>query len=235
MESKHVTKGQIGRIVQLLVADKVPFDEAQAFIVKFSEKPVPAEGPNPVSLAFWNKCLETRGNAVARKLEPFVSWHCGLKPQAIDLSHALKAIFWRKDLAGLRVFSLSEDMDQLRELHAQPLIPLGEDLQRWQLNNRGFRGQSAFYVSLSRALREAFPYAINQILLKSVSAGLGLSLLTSFEVALCSACEPIIGSRFDSIQEEIENEDYSWLFRMWLLGNYPIGFDGHGNLLVLVA
>ncbi len=225
-QKQKVTRGQIGRIVSLLTADKVSFEEAQEFIDRFSVKKPRAVHSQDEILAYWESKFPGAGESLASFFRPFYDWKPEVMPAFPNLEQNVRdGIFWR-------------EVKRTELVHVSYLESLRVSLRESFLES--YRGDIAgsFFESIVAAFgtlrweKLSYQIGVSGICVPHVK-GLGNELdsmiASAFrEILYCYACLVLTG-RF-SVASKFE-----LLRQLWLTGNFPLGFDKKGNLLVLVA
>ena len=89
-QKQKVTRGQIGRIVSLLTADKVSFEEAQEFIDRFSVKKPRAVHSQDEILAYWESKFPGAGESLASFFRPFYDWKPEVMPAFPNLEQNVR-------------------------------------------------------------------------------------------------------------------------------------------------
>ena len=196
-------------------------------------------------LSFWESRFPGRGEALMDILQPFYDWEPKLKPALPDLEEqAKKVIFW-KEISGVRVFtgrefdSLKASLkDSLRtSLKASLWDSLKDSLRTslkaslWDSLEDSLR--TSLWDSLEDSLRtslwDSLRASLWSSLWDSLRASLRVSLWSSLRDSLFYSCGFILADKLE------EAAKFQPLLDLWFAGNFPVGFDKDGNLLVLVA
>lgn len=152
-------------------------------------------------------------DAIMNVLQTFREWKPELKPVHSELrSLAKEAIFWL-DLKGVQTFHAYESgplwASIWDSLHGSLESSIGRELE--MLQSPRFKAQhdqdfwSAFHASYRSLLQDSFFATI------------------TYPIDCVLADKPYTTKRFTP------------LFNLWLAGNFPIGFDRRGYLIVIVA
>ncbi len=156
---------------------------------------------------------QDRRNAIMSVLETFRHWKPTLQPALPELlSQAQRATFWFH-LRGVQTFHVSESSQiwySIWDSFPRSLEwSFGRELD--QLHTPRFKARS------DHDFWEAFPASYRTLLQDSFFA----TLATPIDLEL--ADRSTTAKRFQP------------LFNLWLAGNFPVGFDRRGFLMVLVA
>lgn len=187
--------------------------------------------------AFWDKKFPGKGAALMGILAPFRGWRPELKRASANLpKSARRAIFW-SDIAGVRKFRAA-DADELQDLvDAAP--------ETWLFLKLFPAIKELFGVSLHASLEDALKeagFTARHFGLWSASLGkvfvpgygsywapLSATLDDALDFSLLYACA------YELLDRPAEAAKFKPLHELWRTGNFPLGFDKEGNLLVLVA
>lgn len=228
MKKTNPTKAQIREIVAILGAGKATSDEARKFILAYRGAPsedtrqkarkMKAVGLDAQRCAFWEKSFPGKGMALMEILRPF--YDLRILPIWWPLSdlkkRAKSAVHWRS-VKGVKVLNPA--------LLASPRISLGESLQASVQLSLG----ESLQASLKDSLLESFGSLFADSSRESLIFALGDSLRESFEVSLFYPCALVLADR------PKEAAKFKRLLDLWIDGNFPVGFDVDGNLLILAA
>jgi len=246
MKRKRATQDQIGRIVAMLVSRQIDFDEAQSIIRKHGKKdmaptpkgrvaspepcdeadsraPEDASSPAPkvvLDLAFWEKNFFGKGAALMEAIGPVCDWNPELKPALPDLEkRARGAVFW-KGFKEIRCIPSSQGDDYLH--------PVSESFEE------------SLKVPIKPPAPDTYDETLKKItwslacdLLRDLEHGFVDSVRSSMVFSLRVIC--LYACKFAIANQPEETAKFKPLLELWLAGNFPIGFDWNGNLLVLVA
>lgn len=223
------TPQQIARIVQMYASKQLPFEATQEFIRSHSSKKRrPKAAPVDRNLAFWEERYPGKGEAIIGVLRPFYGWKPELKPALPDLeARAKEAIFWR-EIKGVRVFQMADAVSLPASLPAS----LWDSLWCSLRDSLGNSLWNSLRDSLRDSLRASFEASLWASLRDSLRASLRDSLWYSLWYSLFFPCGFILADRSDQTARTARLKP---LLDLWLAGNFPMGFDKDGNLLVLVA
>lgn len=254
---RRVTKEQIGQVVALLVAGKIPFDDAQAFIEKYRDqlsdkmrRRQEQERLEAESSAFWEKIYPGKKKALEEVLRPFHG-RLELKPALPDLEERVrKAFFWLEHLPNEEVTfraSQADDVNTLmRVIRASFWVEYVGSLWDRLGDNLGdvlglgykriLRDVITQHVSLPTFDCEADFHAFgDEELWDSLGSALGEAYAprTFFWVAFWT---PLIEScAYILLDRPEEAAKLKPLRDLWLAGNLPVGLADEGQRLVLVA
>lgn len=225
---KQVSKEQIGSIVTLLVAGKVPHDEAQAFIDKYKDAPSAkkrkaAEKPASI-IQVWKERYPGRDQLFDELLAPLYGVRFAFRPAVADLEARLAAgtLDWMK-ATGVRLVRFT-DIVRIQEISlTNPLHELIQGIgseELWGDFNDWFF--SVPWVPLEAEFKRI----------------LGAPLWMALED--CESRGFLVDTIYQLSQEIIEGRaetalKFKPLIELWLVGNFPAGLDEEGNLLILVA
>ena len=206
-KKKPATRKQIGRIVNMLLSGEIDRVEATEIIER--------DRKQDLNLAFWESRFPGKGQALMEVLRPFYDWKPELKPALPDLEEQAKqAVFWR-DVSNVRALRRSE----ATVLEASLFDSFDASPEASFLDSLGTSRMTLLWRLLDDSFYESPGL---QGIVKKVS--LGFKLRRSFRPLLWKA-------RWSSLL----NPKFKSLLDLWLAGNFPVGFDKDGNLLVLVA
>ena len=212
-KTKKATKHQRERINHMLESGLIDRAEAQEIIKK--ERTLPKYANRAIiwglDYAFWEKRFPGKGKAITQILQPFRDWKPELESQIDGLEEVAKrAIFWQ-EVKGIRARQLS----QAHLLEESLWTSLGHSLE------------GSFQTSLREPLRASLDESLNSMYWLKYTLGYSMkaSLWTSFYLP----CAFII------VGNEGQAARFKPLLDLWLAGNFPMGFDREGHLLVIVA
>ncbi len=226
--NRLATKGQLSRIVELYAKNKLPFDLAQELIKACSTQQL-TETRLSKHLAFWEQHYPGKGEAIFNLLKPFYYWKPLLKPSTLYLNlYASEAIFWR-EINGIRVYSMHELSSLDSDLYDSVSSSLSDSICDTLMSLE----DGELWSPLERRLEDNLLKDLKQ----TFKSAFGDSLDTAHhEFFWESLRSPIFYSVFSIlIGAPDQSESFKYLFAMWLVGNYPIGFDETNRLLFLVA
>ncbi|MBI5654145.1 hypothetical protein HZC53_00605 [Candidatus Uhrbacteria bacterium] len=162
-------------------------------------------------LAFWEERFPGKGATLMEILQPFYGWKEERKPVLPDVEEQAKsAIHWR-EIQGVRIF------------------------KGW------YSLHDSLHNSLVRSLRNSLHHSLHDSLADSLWNSLAYSLADSLILpdvnwdydplweSLFFACGYILAGKPD------EAAKFKPLLNLFVAGNFPLGFDEEGNLLILVA
>lgn len=254
---RRVTKEQIGQVVALLVAGKIPFDDAQAFIEKYRDqlsdkmrRRQEQERLEAERSAFWEKIYPGKKETLEEVLRPFHG-RPELKQALPDLEERVrKAFFWLEDIPNDVITyraSQADDMHELTSLihasfwceHVGSLWDrLGGNLgDVLGLGYKDILWHVAQHVSLPqfRSAVDDFFASGDFAPWDSLGSALGEAYAprTFFWVAFWT---PLIEScAYILLDRPEEAAKLKPLRDLWLAGNFPVGLSLYGQRLVLVA
>lgn len=225
---KLATPQQIARIVQMFASNQLPFDATQKFIQTHSKKHRRAAEIDPHLLDHhlygWKKSFPGKGKAIMNILSPYYGWKPELKGALLDLEERAKNVVFWPNVNGLRVFRLCEaaslEASLFYSLSSSRRYEFGDELSDSLRNQLVASLANRLWVSIGESLGNEF-YSIGESLWGSIKA----SLLDS----LFYPCANTLAGKSK------EAAKFKPLLDLWLAGNFPVGFDKEGNLLVLVA
>ncbi len=192
-------------------------------------------------LAFWEKRFPGKGVALMDILGPFYGWKPELKPALPDLEARVNsAVHWRR-VKGVGVFKASLDVSLLASLRAS----LGVSFR----NLLWASLHTTLGASLEASLSDSLRFSLGPSLWASLDDKISVSLSISSWTTIWTSIGPDLRYAFsDSLRKSClfacgfilagKPEDaakFQPLLNLWLAGNFPVGFDRDGNLLVLVA
>lgn len=209
------TIDQAARILQMMSGDNFKIDRALAQAIIQGDARIMTEDDRRI--AYWEQKFPGKGAAIMEILRPFYAWKPELKPTLPDLEARVKqAVSWR-EITDVRVFPL----DQRESLQSLYRDSLGESLL-----------DSIRYL-LDTSLRSSLWDSFEQSLWGSLEVSLWDVLRDrprySFRDLLYSAVLCVVAGRFEKA-EKLQD-----LFALYFAGNFPVGFDECGKLLVLTA
>ncbi|MBU2509042.1 hypothetical protein KKE33_01500 [Patescibacteria group bacterium] len=176
-------------------------------------------------LSFWESRFPGRGEALMDILQPFYDWEPKLKPALPDLEEqAKKVIFW-KEISGVRVFT-GREFDSLK---ASLKDSLRTSLKASLWDSLKASLWDSLEDSLRTSLWDSLRASLWSSLWDSLRASLRVSLWSSLRDSLFYSCGFILADKLE------EAAKFQPLLDLWFAGNFPVGFDKDGNLLVLVA
>jgi len=150
-------------------------------------------------------------------IKPFYGWEPKLKPTVPDLQmKARRATRWYR-IKGIKTYALCD----VALLQASLQISFGDALRSVCKDMLYGEHWSLLEQTLSTRLQESLSASIEESLLIMLRDALFLSLFYAYGLAL-------VGMPQQGI-------DFKPELDLWLAGNFPVGFDKDGNLLVLVA
>ncbi len=225
---KQVSKAQIGSIVALLVAGKVPHNDAQAFIDKYKGAPSAKKRKKVLEasdhLDAWRVRYPGRVPLFESLILPLYQAKLELKPAIEDFEARLRdTLAWLgvcdvryvhlHDAIQLHTMTVTNPLED--EVYSAPVDDgLTEDFIDWFFGDPWVPFEQAFYRMLGKPLWD------------------------SLEETPCS--DFIQDTIYRTLKEiAFGTQDgalkYKPLLDFWLAGNFPAGFDKDHNLLVLVA
>lgn len=189
------------------------------------QKKVASVDPDAERVAFWEKLFPGKGAALMDVLWPFYDWKPELKAELPDLeARARQAIFWRK-FERARIFR-ADQLDSFESLLGTLLqASLMASLMDSLMDSLGSSLWNMFLISLR--------FSLNDLLLLSFRVSLGDLLCAPLRDLLCASL--FFASGFALAGKPEEAAKFKPLHELCLAGNFPLGFDKEGNLLVLVA
>ena len=171
------------------------------------------ENESDTHLAFWESRFPGKGEALMEILRPFYDWEPELKPVLPDLEERIRnVVFWR-DTLDVKVFTISD----------------GGSLWASLWDSLWSSPRSSLRDSLRDSLWASLRDSLWDSLRDSLRFSLGFFLLDSLSASLFYSCGFILA---DKPEEAAKLQP---LLDLWLAGNFPVGFDKDGNLLILVA
>lgn len=219
-QDRLATRGQRRKIRAMLDGDLISFELAQALI----EGSARIATEDELRTAVWEVKFPNKGAAIMEVLRPFYDWKPELKPVLPNLEEQVKNTELGKLVSKIRVFPLSQE-----DLLYASLSTSFEDTLRCLLtleDSLGLLTNGLLLMdALSDSLMDSIGHSIRDSLCDSESDLPWLSLFELLRAAVaCINLDKLeVGLGIDSMLE------------LWLKGNFPIGFDKDGNLLVLVA
>ena len=172
-----------------------------------------------INLAFWEVRFPGKSGALMKVLSPFYGWKPEFRSAIPNLAEKDKqAVFWR-DVKNVRVLKNSDTS----LLEASLGDSLGDSLEEMQDSEDSFETSfgSLFWNSLFDSLFDSLETSLWDSSRDSLRASLRTSIVYS--------CFYILDDK------PKEAAKFKPLLDLWLAGNFPVGFDEDGNLLVLVA
>ncbi len=229
---QKATQAQRTRLVGMIESGLITRQEVQTIIERY--RPFDPNDP----LAYWESLAPGSGAEIMKALHPFYSWRPVLKRVMPSLQeHAQKAIFWR-EITGVKTFKHTGEVevwhslrDSLRNAHFDDL----EDAFRFSFQT-SFRDtpSDTLHDELGNAIWHAYRDAVPRQARDNASCR--SSWDSSWEAFWSSLWDALRATLFYAVScTSDEMEKYKPLFELWRAGNFPIGFDRDGNLLVLVA
>lgn len=228
MGKQQVTKGQIGQMVVLMVADKIDYETVQYLIQAHRDMPSGKKRQKVASqtngvvedlkhLAYWERLAPNKGMAIMAVLHEVYAWEPKLAHKSFELENLVDPVHFAQ---GLKIFRFSE-MSNVPEVLCKPL---GVHLRSsWALTGGHMYFDPFFdaftlpFATQMRALEE-FDSRLSSEL------GITLNLQESFKAVMEYSLA------YQTVQPAIRV-----LLSLWLKGNFPIGIDKDRNLLVLIA
>lgn len=156
---------------------------------------------------------QDKRDAIMNVLLPFRGWRPKLKPALPDLeARANEAIFWRYD-KGVCTFQQSE---------SGPL---------WSSIDSSLESslESEFELAMQGSLRSKFPASLDESSWASFRASLRTLLEESFRSSVRYAIDHVLADK------PTMTAKFKPLLDLWIAGNFPVGFDRKGSLILLVA
>lgn len=216
-KKRKATKAQRERIKNMLESGLIDRDEAQEIIDKPRVNPDKSLDPN----AFWEEKFPGNGGAITDVLRPFYGWQPVLRAAIPCLEErSRQAICWR-ELNDIRVLCAARETSLWHSCQRLIKVSLMDSLKdpSHELSQEWLRAR--LLSSLEASLKVRFTRA----LWDSLDAMLQDCLRGSLWVPCCLA----VAGKLE------EAAKFKPLLDLWLAGNFPVGFDAEGNLLVLVV
>lgn len=233
--SKKATKAQRDCIDNMMSSGLIDRDDVRNIIAgrRLSNPKDP--------LVFWENLSPGNGAQIMKSLRRFYDWNPALNPELPDLqTRAQKAVFWR-EIKGVRTFRHAGEVEVYTSLN--------DSLQ------------SALLNSLEDPFRFSFQSSFSDPIGRSLRSELGDAIWGSFRDSALepparpssrpSSWDSTWGSVWESFWDALRGSlfyaanfvptntytaaKFKFLHDLWLAGNFPVGFDKDGNLLILVA
>jgi hypothetical protein len=225
---KKATREQIGRIVAMLVSGQIPHDEAQEMIVR----PRPSGVKDLERVAFVEEMSPGHGLAFWELYRPFYDWEPCLKPARADLQERVEeAIFWR-EIPGIVYLPGEVMLRVLPGLIGEKLkqsLPDREWDEHWRYLCEEFTNYDQSASSAANECFDALTESLRPIWKK-------LEYLDSFGIEEDVLWSPLYyATLFTFVGASGIAARFKPLLDLWLTGNFPIGFNKEGKLIVLVA
>lgn len=175
-------------------------------------------------LAYWKRRVPGREQELLELLRPFYSWTPRLSPPIPGLEECARDALALGRFRGIRTFKTSE----LKDLKACCELVLEDRLfdafdSISEVEER--------VAEISEALTDSgLSMLLHDRLKSAYKSQISTPLMQSMLVPMLLAC--VFASRGSPYMNEVV---FDALFKLWFAGNFPIGFDGENNLLVLVA
>lgn len=230
---KRATREQIGRIMSMLVGGQITFEHAQFIIDGGSSRSLENE-----RLLYWEERVPGKGEIILGALNRFYFWEPRLMPAMPNLDEiARKAIFWR-EFCGVKTYSLKYPSYSRASIYDSLWGHFGDLIKEWQefeVRNEKPSLQHSVQVALCPVYKP-FLNSLGQEPKRRTSFAMNGAWIdisegqwNSFFAAVYFMCG------FLAVDKPEESAKFNSLLYLWLDGNYPIGFDEDGKLLVLVA
>lgn len=180
---------------------------------------------NPEIVRFWEDRFPRRGEAFAQLLTPFYDWKPCVKPLERDAENkARQAIFWSL-IPGIQIYRTDSELrteldDALRHAFRGALFtrvrrPLQDLLS-------GAFEDSTFWPQIRAWFEESFDRS-------PVETEALVRIRFSLWASIYYPCLSIVANNLKQARR------FKPLHQLWLSGNFPVGFDGDGTLLLHIA